>query len=212
VCSYFDHKTDFFSHKIEFEPGVQVCVLQYCLQILASSRVCETIWVLGNTKSNGWVCLDCRRLTFIGRQKYVFATSAAHFCIEVGLVCPREVTGFDLLGHVRNTVKQESGSHPAAIPAGDGALPPHLLELRRALERTIADRSGNEGPSRRMAARIYGMLSDAVHDELQQALQAAGERHPDMEIDELLRVDEEARRFHAAIVPFIEWIRGLGFD
>jgi hypothetical protein len=33
-----------------------------------------------------------------------------------------------------------------------------------------------------------------------------------MEIDELLRVDEEARRFHTAIVPFIEWMRGLGFD
>jgi hypothetical protein len=214
VRSYFDYKTDFFSHKIEFEPGVQVCVREYRLQGLTSSDACETIWLLGNTKSDGWVCLDCRRIAFVRRRKYAFATSAAHFCIEVGLVCPREVTGFELLGDVRNPAKHEAGSPPAAVPTGDGRLPPRLLELWHALERTMADAdgTGSQGLGRWMTIRIYRMLRGMVHEELEQVQRAARERHPDLSMDELLRVDDEARQFHTAIVPFIERMRGLGLE
>jgi hypothetical protein len=50
--------------------------------------------------------------------------------------------------------------------------------------------TGNQSFSMRMAARIYEMLTD---EELEQVQRAARERHPDMNMDEMVTVDEEAK-------------------
>jgi hypothetical protein len=57
---------------------------------------------------------------------------------------------------------------------------------------------GNQGFSMRMAARIYEMLTDVFHEELEQVQRTARKRHLDMNMDEMVTVDEVARQFHTA--------------